>query len=77
MVGKKIALVSLESGLTDALLLEWIGPKIKHSPNNATDASTVGQTLLIFILMILMTCFSLVVYIMEVITAKIWVMVEK
>ena len=74
---KKIAFESLESGLTDALLLEWIGPKIKHLPNNTTDASTVGQTLLIFILMILMICFSLLVYIAEVVTAKMWVIMLK
>ena len=69
---KKVAMESLEFGLTDALLLEWIGAKIKHLPSAGSKTLTAGQTFLIFILLLTFIFLSVLIYVFEVIMAKLW-----
>ena len=69
---KKVAMESLEFGLTDALLLEWIGPKIKHLPSAGSKTLTAGHTFLIFILLLTFIFLSVLIYVFEVIMAKLW-----
>ena len=69
---KKVAFESLEYGLTDALLLEWIGPKIKHLPGAGSKTLTAGQTFLLFTLMLIFIVLSVLTYVIEVIYAKLW-----
>ena len=68
---KKVAFDSIESGLMEAVLHKWIGPKIRHSHNPEGSPLTVGQTFLVFTFLLTFIFLSLVTYFIEVITFKI------
>ena len=68
---KKVAFDSIESGLMEAVLHKWIGPKIRHSHDPEGSSLTVGQTFLVFTFLLTFVFLSLVTYFIEVITFKI------
>ena len=68
---KKVAFDSIESGLMEAVLHKWIGPKIRHSHDPEGSSLTVGQTFLVFTFLLAFIFLSLVIYFIEVIIVKI------
>ena len=62
---KKMAYESIQFGLTEAVIHEWIGPEIKPIPEKGTHALTIGQTFLIFAILLGFISFSLLIYTME------------
>ena len=69
---KKVAFDSIESGLMEAVLHKWIGPKIRHSHDPEGSSLTVGQTFLVFTFLLTFIFLSLVIYFIEVIIFKIF-----
>ena len=67
---KKIAFKSIESGLSETLLREWIGPKIKHVANTEVFPLTIGQTFLLFMMMIVFVVAAFLVYLGEVLLER-------
>ena len=68
---KKVAFDSIESGLMEAVLHKWIGPKIRHSHDPEGSSLTVGQTFLVFTFLLTFIFLSLIIYFIEVIIFKI------
>ena len=69
---KKVAFDSIESGLMEAVLHKWIGPKIRHSHDPEGSSLTVGQTFLVFTFLLTFIFLSLAIYFIEVIIFKIF-----
>ena len=67
---RKEALKSIQSGLRDALLQEWIGPNIKKVVKTEPFSVSMGQTFTVFLQMILFGTLSTLVCGFEVILAR-------
>ena len=67
---RKEALKSIQSGLRDALLQEWIGAKIKNGIKTEPFSVSMGQTFTVFLQMILFATLSTLVCGIEFILAK-------
>ena len=67
---KKAAQKSLQSGLRDALINEWFGPKIKQMAHSESYALSIGQTFLIFTVMSSALILAFFVFLVEIIFFK-------
>lgn len=68
---KKVAYESIQFGLTEAVIHEWIGSEIKAIHEKGTHALTIGQTFIIFAVLLGFILVSLLIYAIEVSIAMI------
>ena len=62
---KRMAYESIQFGLTEAVIHEWIGPEIKPIHEKGTHALTIGQTFLIFAILLGFISVSFMICTME------------
>ena len=67
---KKATQKSIQTGLRDALIKEWFGPRIKPVANSESFALGIGQTFLIFIVMSTALILAFLIFLVELLFPK-------
>lgn len=67
---KKVATQSIQSGLREALMSEWIGPKIEKNPGVESYQLTLGKTFLLFSVLFVSVLASFIILLAEFIVIR-------